>query len=85
MNDLTYVSPEKCALRLKYSTRYFRGIVMKRDLIEDVHFIRAFNGRKILLIWELVEAELLKGVRAPVSVPPKQNGIPMARGGFCNV
>jgi len=85
MNDVTYVSPEECALRLKYSPRYFRGIVMKRDLIEGVHFIRAFNGRKILLIWELVEAELLKDVRAPVSVPPKQNGIPMARGGFCNV
>ena len=85
MNEVTYVSPEECATRLKYSTRYFRGIVMKRDLIEGVHFIRAFNGRKFLLIWELVEAELLKDVRLPLSAPPKQNGIPMAGGGYCNV
>ena len=39
MNDVKYVSPEECAKRLNYSLRYFRGVVIKRDLVEGVHYV----------------------------------------------
>ena len=85
MNDVKYVSPEECAKRLNYSLRYFRGVVIKRDLVEGVHYVRTFGGRKILLIWDLVERELLKGVRLPIEQQALPRGIPMAGGGYCYV
>ena len=83
MTDKTYLTPEKTAERLSFSPRYFRNVVMKRNLVEGIHYIRAFDGRKYLLIWERVEEELLRG--SPGSDSVGGLGIPMAAGGQCNV
>lgn len=80
MTQNTYLTPEQAATRLHFSTRYFRNTVMKRDLIEGVHFIRAFDRRKYLVIWERVEEELL---RDHPMASTTDAGIPMAKGGRC--
>ncbi|WP_440997531.1 hypothetical protein [Arhodomonas sp. SL1] len=84
MTERTYLTPEQVAARLHFSPRYFRNVVMKRDLIEGFHYTRAFHGRKYLLIWERVEQELL----SEVAEGEAESGglqIPMAKGGRCNV
>lgn len=83
MTDRTYLTPEQTAERLRFSPRYFRNVVMKRHLLEGVHYVRAFEGRKYLLIWERVEEELLRHADSTTSSGPL--GIPMAAGGQCNV
>lgn len=87
MTDLTLLSPDEVAQKLNMSTRYFRNVVMKRALVEGVHYIRPFSGRKILLIWERVEEEILRDL-VDVQIQPKSEkpaGIPMAGGGLLNV
>lgn len=80
MNQNTYLTPEQAAARLHFSTRHFRNIVMKRDLVEGVHFIRAFDRRKYLVIWERVEEELLRDHPMASTIDA---GIPMSKGGRC--
>lgn len=83
MTDRTYLTPEQTAERLSFSPRYFRNVVMKRDLVEGIHYVRAFEGRKYLLIWERVEEELFRG--SAMAESGGGLGIPMAAGGQCNV
>jgi len=42
-----------------------------------VHYIRPFGGRKILYIWEKIEADMGAG-------NPLAFAIPMANGGICH-
>jgi len=86
MADLTYLSPAQVAERLGFSTRYFRNVVLRDRLVEGVHYCRPFGGRKILLVWEEVEAELMRdlpGVKH--DLPGAAAGIPMRGGRVCNV
>lgn len=83
MSNRTYLTPEQAAERLSFSPRYFRNVIMKRSLIEGVHWVRAFDGRKMLIIWERVEEELLNtGAAADFA---EEAAIPMAKGGRCYV
>lgn len=75
----TYLSVEQAALKLNYSVRYFREVVIKKFFNEGEHYVYAFNGRKILIIWEAVELELLNS-----SCRNNQTKIPMASGGYVN-
>ncbi|WP_019570762.1 MULTISPECIES: hypothetical protein [unclassified Thioalkalivibrio] len=82
MNQNTYLTPEQAAARLQFNTRYFRNVIMKEHLVEGVHFVRAFDRRKYLIIWEKVEETLLEN--QPVTQTEQGLGIPMARGGVCH-
>ena len=46
-------------------------------LLEGVHYIRPFGGRKILYIWEKIEADM-------GCMVPQTFAIPMANGGVCH-
>lgn len=78
MSVHTYISVNEAARRLNFSARYFRNIVLRRDLVEGTHYIRAFGGRKILILWDALEEELLK-------TSEQLAAIPMASGGNCHV
>jgi hypothetical protein len=47
-------------------------------LLEGVHYIRPFGGRKILFIWERIERDMV------VTSAEDSFGIPMANGGICH-
>lgn len=71
----TYLSTEQLAQRLPYSPRTIREQLKDSVLLEGVHYIRPFGGRKILFIWETIEEELEK------SAGLDRLTIPMANGG----
>jgi len=74
----TYLTTEELAQRIKYTPRTIRDQLKDSVLLEGIHYIRPFGGRKTLYLWEAVERDIGK-----VS---KGNGalLPMASGGYCN-
>lgn len=73
----TYLTTDDLAARIRYDARTIRNRLKDSVLIEGVHYIRPFGGRKILYIWEAIERDMrLVGANTQ---------IPMANGGLCNV
>jgi hypothetical protein len=56
--EKTYLTTEELARRIKYDARTIRERLMDSVLLEGVHYIRPFGGRKILFIWEVVERDI---------------------------
>jgi hypothetical protein len=71
----TYLTTDELAERIKYDVRTIRERLKDSVLIEGVHYIRPFGGRKILFIWERIEEDM-GNVSARESLT-----IPMANGG----
>ena len=57
----TYLTTEELADLIKYDVRTIRESLKDSVLIEGVHYIRPFGGRKILYLWERIEQEMLSG------------------------
>lgn len=74
--SLTYLTTEELSGVIKYDSRTIRDRLKDSVLIEGVHYIRPFGGRKILYIWEHIERDM--GTSVGVF------GIPMANGGVCH-
>ncbi len=74
----TYLTTEELSNRIKYDPRTIRDRLKDSVLLEGVHYIRPFGGRKILFIWEAIEQDM-----GSLSM---KNGysIPMANGGVCH-
>lgn len=91
--SVTYLTTEELSVRIKYDSRTIRERMLDSVLIEGVHYIRPFGGRKILFLWERIEMDMAQascsavfsggsvdGVRSSKSAPLF---IPMANGGQC--
>lgn len=72
---VTYLTTEELADRIKFEPRYIREALKDRVLIEGRHYIRPFGRRKILYLWEPIEADMRK------SASEVELAIPMAAGG----
>lgn len=73
----TYLTTDELAAKIKYDARTIRERLKDSVLLEGVHYIRPFGGRKILYLWEKIEADM--ALHAGESL-----GIPMANGGVCH-
>lgn len=73
----TYLTTDELSSKIKYDSRTIRERLKDSVLFEGVHYIRPFGGRKILYIWEQIEADM-------VGVGSKSFAIPMANGGVCH-
>lgn len=73
----TYLTTEELSERIKYDKRTIRERLKDSVLIEGIHYIRPFGGRKILYIWEQIEQDM--------ALPSNDQAlaIPMANGGIC--
>lgn len=73
-----YLTTEELSVRIKYDCRTIRERLKDSVLLEGVHYIRPFGGRKILFVWQAVERDMAQFSQA--------NGlaIPMANGGVCH-
>ena len=71
----TLLTTEELSSRIKYDARTIRDQLKDAVLFEGVHYIRPFGRRKILYIWEAIEADLFSKSKVT---------IPMANGGVCN-
>lgn len=54
----TYLTTQELSDRIKYEPRTIRDCLKDSVLLEGVHYIRPFGGRKILYIWEQVEKDM---------------------------
>ena len=48
----TYLTTQELSERIKYNPRTIRNELKDSVLIEGIHYIRPFGGRKILYVWE---------------------------------
>jgi hypothetical protein len=67
----TYLTTDELAGRIKYDPRTIRNCLKDSALIEGVHYIRPFGGRKILYLWEKIE----KDIARPVSIDSLMAGV----------
>ena len=74
----TYLTTEQLATRIHYDPRTIRTRLKDAVLLEGVHYIRPFGGRKILFLWEPIQQDLL------ASAPLDTASIPMANGSVCH-
>ena len=58
---MTYLTTNELSARIKYEPRTIRSTLKDSVLIEGIHYIRPFGGRKTLYIWEKVEETMLAG------------------------
>ena len=73
----TYLTTQELSERIKYDTRTIRERLKDSVLLEGVHYFRPFGGRKILYIWEAIQADMFNSMPASLAIP-------MANGGVCN-
>ena len=61
----TYLTTEQLATRIQYDVRTIRDRLKDSVLLEGIHYIRPFGGRKLLFLWEAIERDIatLKGIR----------------------
>jgi len=52
------LTTEELSLRIKYDVRTIRENLKDSVLLEGVHYIRPFGGRKILFIWSAISRDI---------------------------
>lgn len=73
----TYLTTEELSAVIKYDPRTIRERMKDSVLLEGIHYIRPFGGRKILYIWERIEEDMAKATENTFAIP-------MANGGVCH-
>jgi hypothetical protein len=71
------LTTKELAERIKFSANYINSTLRDSIFIEGKHYVRPFNGRKILYVWEEVEIEMYRSATRNVHY------IPMAGGRVC--
>ena len=78
MASATYLTTDELSSKIKYDSRTIRERLKDSVLLEGVHYVRPFGGRKILYVWEKIEQDMkLASATSPVG----NIGIPMSSGG----
>jgi len=70
-----YITTQQLAERINYDERTIRESWKDSVLLEGVHYIRPFGGRKILFLWSAIERDMATWSKE------RSIGIPMANGG----
>ena len=56
----TYLTTEQLSELIHYDARTIRTRLKDAVLLEGIHYIRPFGGRKILYLWEKIEVDMFK-------------------------
>jgi len=75
VSESTYLTTDELSARIKYDPRTIRERLKDSVLLEGVHYIRPFGGRKILFVWEAIARDIARVSSA------NETAIPMAAGG----
>jgi len=73
-SNQTYLTTDELSARIKYEARFIRSRLKDNVLLEGKHYIRPFGGRKILYIWEIIEADMKKASMSNGLAIPMANG-----------
>lgn len=71
----TYLTTEKLADRIHYSSRHIREYLKDRVFLEGVHYVRTPGGRKLLFIWERIEEEFSANIDQMGQIPLASGGV----------
>ena len=88
--DATYLTTDELASRIHYDARTIRTQLKDAVLLEGIHYIRPFGGRKLLFLWEAIQRDIGKfsAGRAPRTGDDYRRAevmsIPMANGGVAH-
>lgn len=66
--SLTYLTTDELSVRIKYDVRTIRNQLKDSVLLEGIHYVRPFGGRKILYVWEKIEQDMFKTPMIDVSM-----------------
>lgn len=70
----TYLTTDQLAERIHYDSRTIRTRLKDVVLLEGVHYIRPFGGRKLLFIWEAIQRDIGNSSAARAPLVPMANG-----------
>ena len=73
----TFLTTNELSQRIKYDARTIRTCLKDAVLIEGIHYIRPFGGRKILYIWETIVKDMCR-------FSTESTLIPLVKGGAVN-
>jgi len=73
--DCTFLTTDELAERIKYDAKTIRNSLKDAVLIEGVHYIRPFGGRKILYVWERIQTDMFKHSQATTAIPMANGGV----------
>jgi len=71
----TYLTTAELATRIKYDTRTIRERLKDSVLLEGIHYIRPFGGRKILYDWEAIQKDMRKFSSQAMAIPMSSGGV----------
>jgi hypothetical protein len=71
----TYLTTLELSARIKYDARTIRDRLKDSVLLEGIHYIRPFGGRKILYIWETIQKDIGKASSNALSIPMANGGV----------
>ena len=73
----TYLTTDELSSKIKYDVRTIRERLKDSVLLDGIHYLRPFGGRKILFVWEAIERDMKV---ASIDRPVGLGAIPMANG-----
>ena len=76
----THLTTDQLAEIIHYDSRTIRTRLKDAVLLEGVHYIRPFGGRKLLFIWEAIQRDIGKFSAGRAPAMAGGTGIPMANG-----
>jgi len=71
----TFLTTEELSKLIKYDSRTIRERLKDSVLLEGIHYIRPFGGRKILYIWEEIQKDIMKHSATTFTIPMANGGI----------
>lgn len=70
----TYLTTDQLSERIHYDARTIRDRLKDSVLLEGIHYIRPFGGRKLLYVWEAIERDMGEFSGRCEAVIPMANG-----------
>jgi hypothetical protein len=68
------LTTDELSARIKYDVRTIRERLKDSVLLEGVHYIRPFGGRKILYLWDRIAVDMAKKSTSSLDAIPMANG-----------
>jgi hypothetical protein len=70
-----FVTTAELSMLMKYDCRTIREQLKDSVLLEGVHYIRPFGGRKILYDWEIIKRDMRKFSQHAMAIPMTRGGV----------
>lgn len=70
-----YLTTAQLSELIKYDCRTIREQLKDTVLLEGIHYIRPFGGRKILYVWGAIQKDMCKFSQSAMAIPMSTGGL----------